>query len=127
MGISFRLLLFAGAVCTMAYFIFQIRKSRLQIEYAIFWALLSAGLVVLGIFPGIIIWAARLLSIESPANLLFALIFLVLIIKLFTTTVKQSKMDRQIADMAQYIAILEAEKATQENPLAVPSDKEIPI
>ncbi|MBC5581424.1 DUF2304 domain-containing protein [Anaerofilum sp. BX8] len=42
------MLLFTGAVLTMLYFLYKIRKNRLQIEYAISWSLFSVLLVVLG-------------------------------------------------------------------------------
>lgn len=35
------ILLFSGAVITMVYFIYKIRKNRLQIGYTIFWSLFS--------------------------------------------------------------------------------------
>ena len=105
MGWESRVVLLAGALLSLLYFLYQIRKNRMQIDYAIFWSLLSAVLLVLGIFPNIVIWAAAVLRVESPANLLFAGIIFVLIFKLFTTTVKLSKMNRQITEMAQRMAV----------------------
>lgn len=105
MGWEFRALLLVGAVLSLIYFFYQIRKNRMQIDYAIFWSLLSVGLLILGIFPNIVIWAAAVLEVESPANLLFAGIIFVLIFKLFTTTVKLSRMNRQITEMAQKMAV----------------------
>lgn len=107
MSIELRVALFVGAVFTMAYFLGQIRRSRLQIDYAISWALFSGGLVIISIFPGIIVWLAEILGVMSPANLLYLIIIFVLILKQFTTTLKISKMDRQIADLAQHIVLQE--------------------
>ncbi|HIV87245.1 MAG TPA: DUF2304 domain-containing protein [Candidatus Pygmaiobacter gallistercoris] len=99
------ILLFSGAVITMVYFIYKIRKNRLQIGYTIFWSLFSAFLVVLGAVPEIVGWAAGLIGVKSPANLLYLCIIFVLIIKQFTTTIKLSTMDRQITELTQYIAL----------------------
>lgn len=113
MSIEVRLLLFAGAVLTMLYFVHNIRKKRMQIDYAIFWSLFSGGLVVLSIFPQIAIAASDLLRIHSPANLVYLVIFFALIVKLFTTTMKISKLNQQVTELTQYIALREA---CDENP-----------
>ena len=71
MELELRLILLFGAVLTMAYFIRQIQKKRMQIDYAIYWALFSGALVALAAFPGIATFGARLLHIQSPANLIY--------------------------------------------------------
>lgn len=109
------ILLFAGAVFTMFYFIYKIRKNRLQIEYAISWSLFSVLLVVLGAFPRIVVWAADLIGVQSPVNLLYLGIIFILIVKQFTTTIKLSKMDRQITELTQHIALHEAEAPESED------------
>lgn len=58
--------LFAGAIITMFYFLYKIRKNRIQIEYAISWSLFSALLVFLGAFPGVISWGANLIGVNRP-------------------------------------------------------------
>ena len=58
MELELRLILLFGAVLTMAYFIRQIQKKRMQIDYAIYWALFSGALVVLAAFPGIATFGA---------------------------------------------------------------------
>ena len=108
-------LLFSGAVITLIYFIYKIRKNRLQIEYAISWSLFSALLVALGAFPGLVSWAAGLIGIQSPANLLYLGMIFILILKQFTTTIKLSKMDRQITELTQHIALQEAAAKESKN------------
>lgn len=109
MEIELRLILLVGAVFTMAFFIRQIQKNRMQIDYAIYWALFSGALVVLAAFPGIATVGARLLHIQSPANLIYLCLIFALIIKLFTTTVKVSKLNQQVTELAQHIALYEEE------------------
>ncbi len=113
MSIELRIILLVGAVLTMIYFLHQIRKNRMQIEYAISWSLFSAGLLVLGIFPEIVIWASKLVGVESPANMLYLCIIFVLILKQFSTTVKLSKMNRQITLLTQSIALEHADREKQ--------------
>lgn len=108
MSAEVRFCLFFGAVFTLVYFIHNIRKNRMQIDYAIFWALFSAALVLLSIFPGAATIAAGLFRIASPANLVFLVIVFALILKLFTTTLKISKLNQQMTELTQYIALKEA-------------------
>ena len=114
MELELRLILLFGAVLTMAYFIRQIQKKRMQIDYAIYWALFSGALVVLAAFPGIATFGARLLHIQSPANLIYLCLIFALIIKLFTTTVKVSKLNQQVTDLTQHIALYEREQKEAE-------------
>lgn len=115
MAIELRLALFLGALLAMVYFLYQIRKSRLQIAYTISWTILSGMLLLLSIFPGIATWASARLGVESPANLVYLVVIAILLLKLFTTTLKLSNMDRQITDLTQYIAI-QQQARERENP-----------
>jgi len=105
-----RLLLLLAAVLTLAYFLVKIRKNRMQIDYAIFWSLFCGLLVVIALFPGLVVWAANLVGIISPANLVFLFVIFMLILRLFSLTVKLSKTNEQISALAQHIAIKEKDE-----------------
>lgn len=107
MTITLRILLFIGAAGTMFYFIRQIGKNRMQIDYAIFWSLFSGMLVLMSIFPGVITAISKLLGVESPSNLVYLVIIFVLIIKQFTNTIKVSKLNQQLSELTQHIALEE--------------------
>ena len=111
MSIEIRILLLVGAVLTLLYFVHYIRKGRMQIDYAIYWILFSAALVVLGVFPGIATWAADLLEFQSPATVVYLVILFALILKLFTNTLKISKLNQQMSELAQHIALAEQQDA----------------
>lgn len=107
MSIELRVALFIGALCTMIYFLMQIRKNRLQIDYTISWTLFSALVLLLSIFPKIATKMSYVIGFESPANMVYLIVIFILIIKLFTTTIKLSDMDRKVTDLAQHIALME--------------------
>ncbi|MEG0910705.1 MAG: DUF2304 domain-containing protein [Ruthenibacterium sp.] len=102
-----RVIMLVGALGTLLYMLRQISRSRMEIEYSIFWALFSGMLVLLGLFPQIAIRAAMIAGIESPINAIFLIIIFVLIIKLFGTTMRISRMQQQLTRMAQHIALHE--------------------
>lgn len=113
MAFEIRMFLILGAVMTLVYFIYQIRRNRMQIDYAIYWTLFSGALVLLSIFPGAVEIVADLLKIQSPANLVYLTIIFLLIIKLFTTTLKLSKINQQVTELIQHIALKEKEDADE--------------
>ena len=114
MGTGLRLLLFVAALFTLITFIQKIRKNRVLIEDAVFWTLLSVGLLLISIFPSVVIIISKLLDIQSPANLVYPSAIAVLLFRLFTVTIKLSKMDQQIATLTQHVAIYEKEQADRQ-------------
>jgi hypothetical protein len=107
MPVTLRILLIAGALLALLFFALQIRKRHLQINYSLFWILLSALLLVVAIFPGIFLGLAGLLGFVSPANLVFLTVIFLLILHLFSVTLKLSKANQQIGDITQRLALLE--------------------
>lgn len=113
MSTALRIVLIAGAMGTMVYFLWQIRKNRLQIVYAISWSLFSIVLA-LSLFPQVLSFFANLLGVVSPTNLLYLVIIFVLILKQFGATIKLSRMDRQITELTQTLALKEARRQTDD-------------
>lgn len=114
MIVSYQIFLFIGAAATLVYFLRQISRRHLNIEAAVFWSIFSGVLVLLSVCPQIMIQGAALLEIESPANLLYLIILCLLIFYQFFTTVKQSRLEQQIAALTQYIALQEQAKEAKE-------------
>lgn len=102
-----RLCLVIGAASTLIYMLRQISRSRMQIEHSVFWALFSGVLFVLALFPQISLWIAKALGFQAPINLLYLIVIFILIVKLFDTTMKLSRIDQQLTRMAQHIALYE--------------------
>ena len=107
MSLVLRLILLAGAVFSCIYFIYMIRKRRLQIDYALFWVLFSILLVLFAALPGVVAAIAELLGFESTSNFVFVTIIFLLILRLFSVTLKLSKLNQQIAALTQRLAILQ--------------------
>lgn len=110
-----RFLLFVGALGTLSYIMKKIRKNRVEIDYSIFWILFSGVLVVVSIFPGIITWAADLMGFISPANMVFLLVIFLLVLKLFSVTIKLSLLENKIKTLVQHIALMEMSINLAEN------------
>lgn len=107
MSVTFRVVLIAVSVLTLWYTARKIRKSQMQIEDAIFWIGFPAVLVVLSVAPGLASWAAGILGIQSAVNFIYLSIIFVLILKIFSLSIRFSQMDTKIRTLTQEIAIRE--------------------
>jgi hypothetical protein len=105
--------LILGAVLTLVFFLSQIRRKRLQIDYSIYWILVSIFLFIVSIFPDLVIGISQTLGFASPANFVFLSIIFLLMFKLFSNTFKLSRANQQITDLAQRLALLERDGPVQ--------------
>ncbi|MDD5863193.1 MAG: DUF2304 domain-containing protein [Firmicutes bacterium] len=105
MPLSQRIILFLGAGVTFLYFISGIRKNRLKINHSIFWIVFGLILLALACVPGALFWLSALLGFQSPSNLVYLIVIFLLVIKLFTTTVRLSRLSEQVTALAQSAAI----------------------
>ncbi len=105
MQIGLRILLIVGAICMLIFVLNKIRRSQLQTNDAVFWFLFAGCLVVVSVFPQIIYWLCSLIGIESPANLVFLLVFVILIIRLLTTSVETARLKNKLERLTQSVAL----------------------
>ena len=117
MPIFLKILLFAMSVGTFAYVLRKIRKSQMKIEDAIFWILVSIAILVMSIFPKLVFEIAYRLNIESPSNFVYLLFIFILLIKVFTQSIKISQLGYKLNSLAQNIAIEEKINTDKENAL----------
>ena len=98
-------MLIAGSVLAAAYVLRKIRRNKMSMESSVFWILFSCVLVMLGIFPGIAEWFARLLGIQSTVNLVYLVVIFLLLVKVFLQDQRIAKLEHQTAGLAQRFAI----------------------
>ena len=112
MNILFRLLLLLISTGALFFVLIRIRNAHMQIDNAVFWILFMLCLVVISIFPSIVTYVSNLIGVESAANFVFLCIVFLLLIKVFNLSVKMSKLQYQIQQLTQIIAL---EKSKQES------------
>lgn len=105
MTTGMRIFLIAGSVLSCAYVLRRIRKSKMKTEDSIFWIFFSAILVVLGVFPGIANWFAKLLGVQSTVNLVYLIVIFLLVIRVFMQDQKTAKTEAQLVHLTQTYAI----------------------
>lgn len=114
----------ASAAITLAVVIEMLRRRRLRERHAIWWLIAGTMALIVGVFPPVLIWAAGLVGVEVPLNLVFfvsvAVLFLVCIQHSAELTVLESE-SRTLAETA---ALHELRIRSLEEKLARTSAKE---
>ena len=98
-SLVFRVVLILCSLFTAIFIIRKIRQSKVQINYAIFWILFSACLLIFSVFPELSISLASLLGIYSSTNFIFLVILFAVIIKLFFNTIEISNLEYNIKEL----------------------------
>jgi hypothetical protein len=105
MSFAFRIILILASLMTTVYIVRKIRYSKLQIEYAIFWIILSFLLILISIFPVLVTLPTNIIGMQAPVNFVFLVIIFILLIKAFMQTIEHSQLENKLNDLAQKIAI----------------------
>ena len=73
-----------AAIIAFAAVVELLRRRRLRERHAVWWFIAAVGALVVGIFPRTLTWAAEVLNVEVPTNLVFfvsiVILFLVLVV-----------------------------------------------
>ena len=112
-----RIFLILGSIATLVYFISKIRKSKLKINHSIFWVVFGLVLLLLALIPDGVFWISGVLGFQSPSNLIYLIVIFLLTVKLFTTTMRISKLSEQVTALTHALAIqqLKAEDAEKKS------------
>lgn len=105
MSLSLRIVLVLFSIGTALYVFRKIRKSQMQISDSLFWIIFSCILVVLSIFPQIAIYACGWLGVLSPVNFVYLAIIFLLLLKVFSMSIKISVLDNKLQNLVQEYAI----------------------
>lgn len=114
MPLSQRIMLILGSMLTFLYFISGIRKNRLKINHSIFWIVFGLILLALACAPKALFWLSGILGFQSPSNLVYLIVIFLLVLKLFTTTVRLSRLNEQVTALTQAMAIAQLDQEDQE-------------
>lgn len=100
-----RICLIAASVLTMLGIMHKIRRSKVRIEDSIYWVLFSMILIVFSVFPQVAYWMSDLVGTYSPSNFIFTLVIFLLLIKIFSMTVRISQLETKLQELVQKIAL----------------------
>lgn len=77
----------------------------MQIEYTLFWIVLSIIMILMAVFPQIVYWITWLVGIASPANMVYLFIIGILLVKVFMMTIEISNLESKLQALIQEVGI----------------------
>lgn len=99
------LLIFLGLVKIIS----LIKKGALELKYALTWLLLSIGLVLIVLLPGLLTKISNLLGIYDATNMVFFVGIIFLIVIIFGLTMSLSRNSDRVRQLTQAIALQDYE------------------
>ena len=99
-----------GAIAAIVTFVFVfslLRRGVLREKYAVLWLLLSGAALFFAVFPGALKWISDTLGVETPANLLFFVTVVLLILVTVQLSYELSRHEARIRRLAEEVALLD--------------------
>ena len=84
-----------------------LRRRRLRERHAIWWFVAGLLALVAGVFPDTLTWAAGLLGIEIPINLVFFVSIAILFLVCLQSSAELTTLEAKTRTLAERVAILE--------------------
>ena len=98
-----------GSVVVLAAIVEMMRRHRLREKYAVIWFFVAAGVLTLAVFPGLLTGTADLVGVQVPANLLFFVGSLVLLVLTLQHSYELGRLEEKTRTLAEELALLRLE------------------
>lgn len=104
-----------AALATVVFVVELLRRGILRERFAALWLIVGAGLLVLAIFPPVLEWAADLVGVAVPSNLLFVAGGFLLLIVSVQLSYEVSALDARTRRLAEEVALLRLDVDSKHN------------
>ena len=98
-----------GSIVTLAVLFEMLRRQRLREKYAVFWVIVALFTLLVAIFPRLLTWAAELIGVAVPANLLFFVASMVLLLVSIHHSYELGRLEDRTRTLAEEVALLRME------------------
>jgi hypothetical protein len=102
-----------AAVLVLAIVVELLRRHRLRERHAAWWFLAGVLALVAGVFPGTVTWAAALMGIAVPINLVFFVSIAILFFVCLQHSAELTRLESRTRALAERIAILDLQISEQ--------------
>lgn len=85
----------------------MLRRRQLRERHAIWWFIAGVLALVAGIFPSTLSWAANLIGIEVPINLVFFVSIAILFLVCLQHSAELTRLESKTRTLAERVALLE--------------------
>lgn len=87
----------------------MLRRQTLREKYAVLWFLIALGCLAIAAFPPLLFGAADLLGVQVPANLLFFVASMVLLVLTLQHSYELGRLEEKTRTLAEDLAIVRME------------------
>jgi len=117
---------FAVGACLVlvVFLVVLLRTRRLREKYAVTWIVVGVGVAVLGAFPGAVEGLARLVGVQTPSNLIFALALIVLLLVCIQLSAEITTLEEETRTLVEEVALL---RLDVERALPLPTPPASPV
>ena len=124
MSVALRICLVALSIISLFYIIRKIRYSKMQIEYTLFWIVLSIIMILMAVFPQIVYWITIAMGMVSAANVVYLFIIGILLVKVFMMTIEISNLESKVQALIQEVGISGKEQREEYQELSQKKEEE---
>ncbi|WP_349899478.1 DUF2304 domain-containing protein [Parafrigoribacterium soli] len=103
-----------SALVVLAIVIELLRRRSLRERHAIWWLVAGIFTLIAGIFPATLTWAANLIGIEVPINLVFFVSIAILFLVCLQHSSELTQLESKTRALAERLALLELKLTEQE-------------
>lgn len=109
MTLATYLLGIGASVLVLVIVVELLRRRRLRERHAVWWLLAGIIALVASVFPDTLSWAARLLGVEVPTNLVFFLSIAILFLVCLQSSSELTTLEDKTRTLAERVSLLELE------------------
>lgn len=95
-----------ACVALVVFLIVLLRTKRLREKYAVTWIVVGVGVCVLGAFPGAAERLAKVVGVQTPSNLIFALALIVLLLVCIQLSAEITTLEEETRTLVEEVALL---------------------
>src|SRR3954470_24744088 len=95
-----------GSLVTLTLLFEMMRRHRLREKYAVFWAFVAVFTLIVAALPALLSWAAALVGVAVPANLLFFLASMLLLVVSVQHSSELGRLEDRTRTLAEEVALL---------------------
>jgi hypothetical protein len=111
----------ASAVLTLVVVIEMLRRRRLRERHAVWWLVAGTLALIISVFPPVLVWAAKLVGVEVPLNLVFFVSLAVLFLVCIQHSAELTALEAKTRTLAETAALQDLRIQTLEQALASPA------
>ncbi|MDR6904640.1 hypothetical protein J2X63_000326 [Agromyces sp. 3263] len=105
MSVATYLLGILAALVTLIVVIEMLRRRRLRERHAVWWLIAGVLALIIGVFPQVLVWAAGVVGIEIPTNLIFFLSLFILFLVNIQHSAELTRLEDKVRVLAEESAL----------------------